>query len=74
MPHAFADLLDIGLSPLDSLRAMTSRGADAIGAAGKGRLVAGSDADLIALDGDPLTDPSAIHRLRAVWHGGRSVA
>jgi imidazolonepropionase-like amidohydrolase len=58
---------------MDALRAMTSAGADAIGASGKGRLAAGSDADLVALDGNPLADPGAIHRLQRVWRAGLAV-
>jgi imidazolonepropionase-like amidohydrolase len=36
----------------------------------KGRLAAGFDADILAVDGDPLTDPDAIHRIRAVYAAG----
>jgi imidazolonepropionase-like amidohydrolase len=33
----------------------------------KGRLAPGFDADVIAVDGDPLTDPTALLRIRAVY-------
>jgi imidazolonepropionase-like amidohydrolase len=32
----------------------------------KGRLAPGYDADILAIDGDPLTDPAALDHIRAV--------
>jgi imidazolonepropionase-like amidohydrolase len=61
-----------GIPPATALRAMTATGADVIGrGATKGRLRPGCDADVLAVDGDPLTDPSALLRPVAVWHRGR---
>jgi imidazolonepropionase-like amidohydrolase len=73
MPWAFGPLRAIGMSIVEAMRAMTSAGADAIGAAGKGRLAAGADADMLALDGDPRTDDTAIRRVERVWIGGESI-
>jgi imidazolonepropionase-like amidohydrolase len=73
MPHAYAQLVEIGMTAVEALRAMTAGGADAIGAARKGRLKPGADADLVAVGGDPVTDPAAITRIERVWRAGRSV-
>jgi imidazolonepropionase-like amidohydrolase len=53
---------------------MTSRAAQACGLGHrKGRIAPGFDADILAIDGNPLDDPAAIRRLRAVYVGGRAV-
>jgi len=36
----------------------------------KGRLAPGLDADVLAVDGDPIADPDALHRIRAVYARG----
>ena len=69
-PAAIHDLISIGMTPVEALAAMTSGGADALGLSGKGRLAAGADADMIAVDGDPRTDPSAVTRIAQVWRAG----
>jgi imidazolonepropionase-like amidohydrolase len=70
-PH---DLAMAGLSPAEILRAMTSRAAQACGLGHrKGRLAVGFDADILAVDGDPLRDPVAISRPRAVYAAGQAV-
>lgn len=73
MPHALAPLLEAGMTPIEALRAMTSSGADAIGAAGKGRLVPGADADLVVVGGDPSSDPATIIDIERVWLAGTPV-
>lgn len=70
MPYAFPLLVGMGMTVIEALRAMTAGGADAIGASAKGRLVAGADADLIAIDGDPRTDQEAVVRVDRVWRAG----
>jgi imidazolonepropionase-like amidohydrolase len=72
-PQAIHDLISIGMTPVEALAAMTSGGADALGLPGKGRLAAGADADMIAVDGDPRTDPSAVTRIAQVWRAGAPV-
>ncbi len=69
-PHAIHDLISIGMSPVEALAAMTSGGADALGLPGKGRLTPGADADMIAVDGDPRSDPAAVARIARVWRAG----
>jgi imidazolonepropionase-like amidohydrolase len=72
--YAPEDLARVGLSPPETLRAMTSRAAQACGLGHrKGRIAPGFDADIIAVDGNPLDDPAAIRRLRAVYAGGRAI-
>jgi imidazolonepropionase-like amidohydrolase len=69
-----SDLAAAGLGPAEILRAMTSRAAQACGLGHrKGRIAPGFDADILAVDGNPLGDPAAIRRLRAVYAGGRAV-
>jgi imidazolonepropionase-like amidohydrolase len=61
----------VGLSPAEALRASTSVAAEVCGlGARKGRIALGYDADILAVDGDPLTDPAALHRIRAVYVRG----
>ena len=38
----------------------------------KGRLAPGFDADILAVDGNPVADISAIHRRVALFHRGRA--
>ena len=39
----------------------------------KGRLRPGYDADILAVDGDPLSDPAALHAIRAVYVRGTAL-
>jgi imidazolonepropionase-like amidohydrolase len=65
----------IGLTAAQALHVCTARAAAALGVGDrKGRLAAGYDADILAVDGDPLTDPDALHRIRAVYRGGTALA
>ena len=74
LPYALDALVDLGLSPLRALHAVTDVAADACGLRGiKGRLARGADADLIAINGDPLTEISAIHNVVAVYRDGHLV-
>jgi len=71
---AVAQLGDLGMSPLNALQAVTSRAAAVVGLADtKGRLAPGYDADLLIVDGDPIADRHAIHRIRAVYSRGLPV-
>ncbi|NUS53806.1 MAG: amidohydrolase family protein [Streptomycetaceae bacterium] len=69
--YALPQLAAIGLSPAEQLRAVTSRAAEVLRLGDrKGRLAAGYDADVLAVDGDLLTHPEAIHRIAAVYRCG----
>jgi imidazolonepropionase-like amidohydrolase len=72
--HAPAMLRDIGFGQAEVLRTMTSAAAGVIGLGHrKGRLAPGFDADILAVDGDPIADPEALHRIRAVYARGLAV-
>jgi imidazolonepropionase-like amidohydrolase len=69
--HAVAALTRIGMTPAEALMACTSRAAQACGLGHrKGRIAPGYDADLLAVDGNPLESPDALHRIRAVYVRG----
>jgi imidazolonepropionase-like amidohydrolase len=73
-PHALRILIDGGVSAVAALQMMTSAPADALGlAAVKGTLVAGADADLLAVRGDPARDSEALHDVVGVWSRGARV-
>jgi imidazolonepropionase-like amidohydrolase len=62
-----------GVAPEDALLAATARGAEVLRIADRtGTLEPGKDADLIALDGNPLEDPTALERVVFVMKGGRT--
>jgi imidazolonepropionase-like amidohydrolase len=67
-----AKLVEFGLSPKEALRAATSGGAaccrvdDRVGTLQPGKL-----ADIIAIDGDPLTDITAMGQVAFVMKGGK---
>jgi len=68
-------LAELGLSPAEALRAITSVAANVCGLGHrKGRIAAGYDADLLVVDGDPLADLTALRRVRAVYARGELVA
>jgi imidazolonepropionase-like amidohydrolase len=74
MTHALADLIACGFAPADALRAMTADAARACGrGTSKGRLTVGYDADVLALEGNPIDDIDAIHHPVAVWARGERV-
>lgn len=71
LPHGARMLVELGYRPLDVLRSITSRAALTCRVGDrKGRIAAGFDADLVAVDGDPLTDISALQRPVSVWRMG----
>jgi imidazolonepropionase-like amidohydrolase len=63
---------EAGQSPMDAIVAATSRNAESMGLGDRiGVLAPGFEADLIALDGDPLSDIGAVGRVVFVMKGGR---
>jgi imidazolonepropionase-like amidohydrolase len=61
-----------GEPPMHALVAATSLNAEALGLGDRiGALAPGMEADIIAMDGDPLTDISAVRRVSFVMKGGR---
>jgi imidazolonepropionase-like amidohydrolase len=63
-----------GMSPRDALIAATKGGPNLLGIAGEtGTLDPGKSADLIAVEGDPLVDPTAVQRIAYVMVEGRPI-
>jgi imidazolonepropionase-like amidohydrolase len=63
-----------GMTPRDALIAATKGGPDLMNLSSEtGTLDPGKSADLIAVDGDPLTDPAAVTRIAYVMVMGRVV-
>ena len=62
---------DCGVEPLAALVSANSLGAEALGMGDRlGALAPGFEADIIALDGDPLKDITAVRRVVFVMKGG----
>ncbi len=66
-------LVGIGLTPLEAIRAATSRAAVLLGRPDLGCVAPGCAADLVAVDGDPLADVSILLRPRVVIARGKIV-
>ena len=70
-------MIDGGLTPMEGIVAATSNAASALGLEDVGTVVPGAVADLLVLDGDPLSDPSILlgaDRIRLVVQGGEIIA
>lgn len=69
-----ASLVAVGATPLEALRAATIAAASLLGRQAEiGSLAAGKRADLVAVAGDPLLDPTALDRVRFVMKDGAVV-
>jgi imidazolonepropionase-like amidohydrolase len=63
---------DARQSPMDAMVSANALGAEAMGLGDKiGAIAAGLNADIIALDGNPLEDITAVRRVAFVMKGGR---
>ncbi len=70
----FVRMVDYGMTPLEAIRSATTRAAELLRMEKQiGTLAAGAYADVIAVDGDPLADISALQRVRFVMKGGKVV-
>jgi imidazolonepropionase-like amidohydrolase len=70
----FAVMVKLGLTPLQSIQAATINAADLLGWSDKiGTVESGRWADMIAVDGDPLRDVTALEKVRFVMKGGEVV-
>ena len=64
-------VLDCGVDPMAAMVSANSLGAEALGLADRiGSIAPGLQADIIALDGDPLQDITAVRRVVFVMKGG----
>ena len=64
-------MVSYGMSPLDAIRSATVRGAELLRMEGElGALEPGKLADVIAVEGDPLEDITALRRVVFVMKAG----
>ena len=68
--HELALLVEAGLTPPEALRSATVLPARHFGLTDRGAVEPGLRADLVLLDGDPLTDITATRRIARVWCAG----
>jgi imidazolonepropionase-like amidohydrolase len=72
--HEFAVMVKLGLTPLQAIQAATVNAADLLGWSGKvGTLEPGAWADIVAVDGDPIKDVTALEHVKFVMKGGEVV-
>ena len=70
----FAKMVEWGMKPIDAIQAATISAADLLGWSSKvGVIEAGHFADIIAVNGDPLTDVRILESVRFVMKGGAVV-
>lgn len=68
--HELQLLVKAGLTPTEALRAATSVPARRFELTDRGKIIVGARADLLLIDGDPLTDISDTLSIKTVWRGG----
>jgi imidazolonepropionase-like amidohydrolase len=72
--HEFGKMVEMGLTPLQSIQAGTVNAADLLGWADKiGTIEAGKWADIVAVDGDPLQDVTTLEHVKFVMKGGEVI-
>jgi len=69
----FAELVALGMAPIEAIRAATLYAADLLGVDDRGAVEVGALADLVAVSGNPLEDVSILEEVRFVMLGGRVV-
>ena len=78
MPHGqvarqFRTMVQYGMTPLEAIQAATRNAADALGRNDVGAIAVGRYADIVAVDGDPLSDVTVLERPSAVIKGGAQI-
>jgi imidazolonepropionase-like amidohydrolase len=72
--HEFGKMVEMGLTPLQAIQAGTVNAADLLGWAEKvGTIEPGKWADIVAVDGDPLRDVTALEHVKFVMKGGKVI-
>jgi imidazolonepropionase-like amidohydrolase len=70
----FIELAALGMKPIDAIRAATVEGSKAVGLAGQtGVLKVGALADIIAVEGNPLDDLTALQKVTFVMKAGQPI-
>ena len=68
----FPRMVELGMSPMDAIKAATSRAADMLDVAGQIGVVApGAFADIVAVPGDPLHDITQLGKVQFVMKDGK---
>ncbi|HJZ67266.1 MAG TPA: amidohydrolase family protein [Blastocatellia bacterium] len=74
IPHEIIELVNIGMPPMEAIKSATSVAAACLGVDKRtGSIKPGMEADLIAVDRDPLADISAIQDVILVINNGKVV-
>ena len=78
MPHGqvarqFRTMVQYGMTPLEAIQAATRNAADALGRNDVGAIAVGRYADIVAVDGDPLSDVTVLERPSAIIKGGAQI-
>ena len=68
-----AELVRLGLAPLDAIRSATAVAAEMIGRPDLGAIARGKTADVVLVSGDPRADVAAAKNVRLVLRGGAVV-
>ena len=63
-------MVQYGMTPLEAIQAATRNAAEALGRNDVGEIQVGRYGDIVAVDGDPLADVTALERPGAVLKGG----
>lgn len=78
MPHGtvgqqFAVMVQYGMTPLEAIQAATKNSAEALDRNDVGKIEVGRYGDLVAVDGDPLSDVRVLEKPAAVVKGGELI-
>jgi imidazolonepropionase-like amidohydrolase len=78
MPHSmvgqqFAVMVEYGMTPLEAIQAATRNASEALGRGDVGEIEVGRYGDLVAVDGDPLSDVRVLEKPAAVIKGGELI-
>src|SRR5450432_1937799 len=72
--HEFVVYVRLGMTPIQSIRTGTVNAADLLGWSDKaGSIEAGKWADIVAVDGDPLSDVTTLQQVKFVMKGGEII-
>ena len=67
-------MVENGMTPQEALEASTRVAADLLGIQDQtGTIEVGKQADMVLIDGDPLSDPAALRNIWAVFQSGRRI-